>query len=429
MTITSTRNDGGERMALRRALALMLAVTPLAGCDMDRLLESEAPTRLEAERLQSPTQAGLLLNGAIADFECAHGAFVAGSALMGDELEDAQLAAAVWDWDRRSFNANPGGAYGTNVCNAQLFGVYTPLATARWTADNLLNRLTTEWTDQQVAKRDSMIASAAVYAGFSLAEMGMILCSAAIDAGPEMSSTELFRAAEERFTRAIAAATAANTPTLRNAALAGRARVRLYLDNNAGAAEDARQVPAGFVFNATAADVSDSRRWNRIFHFVNFSRFHMVEEQSRNLTTGGVADPRTRSTQTADRALDGRPAVVQNKYASRASPLPITRYEEAQLILAEIEGGQTAINVINALRAPHGLPQVSAAEAANLQNTLLEERRRELWLEGQRMYDIRRFNLPQAPAPGTPFAKGGVYGSTLCLPLPDVERFNNPSIS
>ena len=112
-----------------------------------------------------------------------------------------------------------------------------------------------------------------------------------------------------------------------------------------------------------------------------------------------------------------------------ASPLPITRYEEAQLILAEIEGGQTAINVINALRAPHGLPQVSAAEAANLQNTLLEERRRELWLEGQRMYDIRRFNLPQAPAPGTPFAKGGVYGGTLCLPLPDVERFNNPSIS
>jgi hypothetical protein len=406
----------------------MLAATPLAGCDVDRLLESEAPTRLEAERLRSPTQAGLLLNGVIADFECAHGAFVAGSALMGDELEDAQLAAAVWDWDRRSFNAAPGGAYGTNICSGQIFGVYTPLSTARWAADNLLNRLTTDWADQQVPGRDSLIASAAVYAGFSLAEMGMIMCSAAIDEGPEMSSTELFRAAEDRFTRAIAAADAANTPILRNAALAGRARVRLYLDNKAGAAEDARLVPPGFVFNATSSD-DVARRWNRIFHFVNFSRFHMVEAQSRNLTTGGVADPRTQTTQTADRAVDGRPAVVQNKYASRASPMPITRYEEAQLILAEIEGGQTAINVINALRAPHGLPQVSAAEAANLQNTLLEERRRELWLEGQRMYDIRRFNLPQAPAPGTPFAKGGVYGGTLCLPLPDVERFNNPSIS
>jgi hypothetical protein len=86
------------------------------------------------------------------------------------------------------------------------------------------------------------------------------------------------------------------------------------------------------------------------------------------------------------------------------------------------------VDVINALRARAGLPRFAGGDAAAVSRELVEERRRELWLEGQRLYDIRRFSLPLVPATGTPFAKGGSYGTTTCLPLPDVERFNNPSI-
>jgi hypothetical protein len=73
---------------------------------------------------------------------------------------------------------------------------------------------------------------------------------------------------------------------------------------------------------------------------------------------------------------------------------------------------------------------MSAAEQADIQGTLIEERRRELWLEGQRFYDINRFQsrITLTPATGTTFLKGGTYGPTRCLPLPDVERFNNPCI-
>jgi hypothetical protein len=413
--------------SIRRWLALIAVVPSLVACDWDELLESSRPSTIEAEKLEGPEVASLLVNGAVADFDCAHGAFVAGSALMGDELEDAQLAAAVWDWDRRTFNLSPSGAYGTNICNAQIFGVYTPLSTARWSADNILKKLE-GWTDQQVPNRQALIATAAVYAGFSLAELGMIMCSAAIDVGPEMTSAQLFTEAEARFTKAIAAATTVTRLDLLHAALAGRARVRLYLGNKTGAATDARAVPSNFVFNSTTADEATGRRWNRVFHFVNFSRFHMVEAQSRNLTTGGVPDPRTSVTVTTARTVDGRFAVVQNKYATLASPLPITRYAEAQLILAEAELGQTAVDVINALRARHSLPPVSSAEQQNLQQTIIEERRRELWLEGQRLYDINRFELPLIPAPDAPYPKGAQYGTTVCLPLPDVERFNNPNI-
>jgi hypothetical protein len=416
------------RWSTGRVILLAIGLAPVAACNPDDLLESERPSTLEAEDVAGPANATLLVNGAVADFECAHGAFVAASGLMGDELEDAQLAAAVWSYDRRDFGTQPGGQYGTGTCNAQLFGVYRPLATARWSADNAIKNLD-DWTDQQVPNRQALIATAATYAGFSLLEMGMLMCSAAIDVGPEMQSDELFREAEKRFDRAIAEATTSNRADLRNAATAGRARVRLYLGNKSGAAADARTIPAGFVFNARAEDVSESRRWNRVFHFVNFSRFHMVAAASQNLTTGGVSDPRTRVTVTSARAVDGRPSVVQNKYASNSSPLPITRYEEMQLIIAEAEGGQTAVGIINALRAKAGVPAVSGAEAANIQQTIIEERRRELFLEGQRMYDIRRFNIALTPPPGAGFPKGGSYGNTMCLPLPDIERFNNPNIS
>jgi hypothetical protein len=61
---------------------------------------------------------------------------------------------------------------------------------------------------------------------------------------------------------------------------------------------------------------------------------------------------------------------------------------------------------------------------------VIDERRRELFLQSQRFYDINRFNLPLVPAPGTSYGyKGGLYGDMRCFPLPDVERLNNPTLS
>jgi hypothetical protein len=58
-----------------------------------------------------------------------------------------------------------------------------------------------------------------------------------------------------------------------------------------------------------------------------------------------------------------------------------------------------------------------------------DERRRELFLESHRLYDTIRFNLPLIPAAGAPFHAGGNYGNQKCLPLPDIERINNPNLS
>lgn len=408
-------------------LAGLLAVGA-AACDVDSLLEVDAPSQMPADRLENPRNAALLVNGAVADFECAYGAFVVVMGVMSDELVDAQLGAAAWFYDRRDAGLNPGSAYGTSGCeSAQTPGVYRPLSTARWSADNALSYLE-GWTDAEVTNRGALAARAALYAGFSYNLLGMAMCSAAIDGGPEVTSTALLQSAEARFSTALQLASSAGLTDVATAARAGRARVRLYLGDQTGARSDAEQVPLSFVFNATASQ-DNTRRYNRVFHSNILTRNYGVEAQSRGITTGGVEDPRTRTVSAGTNANDGTPLWNQQKYTDYATALPVVTGGEMALIRAEIQGGQEAVNLINTLRDRHGLPHFQGGTEAEIRQALVEERRRELWLQGHRQYDIARFNVPLVPAPGTPYPKGGTYGSTTCLPLPDVERFNNPNIS
>jgi hypothetical protein len=81
-------------------------------------------------------------------------------------------------------------------------------------------------------------------------------------------------------------------------------------------------------------------------------------------------------------------------------------------------------------RSGVGLPPYSGpTDAASVQAYLISERSRELFLEGQHFWDINRFNLPLDPAVGTPYpGKGGTYADLRCMPLPDIERINNPNL-
>jgi hypothetical protein len=116
--------------------------------------------------------------------------------IISDEFSDAQLGAAQWPYDRRDANLQPGSIYGTSGCaSAQGPGIYSPLAVARWSADNAYRALD-GFTDQQVARRDSLMAAAALFSGYSLAHLGMSMCSAALDLGPEITSQQLFAEAE-----------------------------------------------------------------------------------------------------------------------------------------------------------------------------------------------------------------------------------------
>jgi hypothetical protein len=416
---------------LAMTAAVLSVAASVTACNTDQLLNVKAPDRVPAETLDNPAQAALIVNGAVADFECAYASYDLAQAIMSDEFSDAQLGAASWSYDRRDFSSSPGGIYGGNGCtSSQNPGIYTPLSTARWQADNALTKLNT-WSVEEVgSNRTSLIAQSALYAGFSYSSLGMIMCTAAFDLGAPVDQQAMFALAEDRFTQAINAATqAGGMDSVLNAALVGRARVRLFQGNTAGAIDDAEMVPAGFAYYATYAS-DQSRRYNRVYSGTTQFGDYTVAPVSRNIETEGVVDPRSAVRDDPTNAADPDEDIWGvKKYTGDDTPIRIASYDEARLILAEATGGPGAVPFINDLRGDYGVPAYSGAtDAASIQALIEHERRVTLFAEGFRQYDIQRFDIPQVPVAGTPFPKGGFYGTTTCLPLPDIERFNNPNV-
>lgn len=411
----------------------LLGVT-LTGCNaLDNLINVEAADRIVAEVLETPANAPTLMAGAVGDFECAFASYVLAAGTTADEFMVTDGLTAQELYDRRVFEPRGlGAAYAQSTCSTRFegtVGIYRPLSTARWQADNLL-RLLDSWTDEQVPNRSFLIAKAAAYAGYSYLLLGESMCEASFDLGPRQNSQQILALADERFTRAMQVATAINNTEFLNMARVGRARTRLNLGRKADAAADARLVPDGYVKLATRS-TANPRRENFV-HSDGLGNLYTIDPQFRNVRYQGVADPRVPVVNTG-RVVAGvnLPVWSQTKYPTRGSPLPIARWAEAQLIVAEAEldagNLQAAVNIINTLHARAGLPAFASTDANVIRAQLLYERAAELFLESHRFGDIRRYNLPLIPAPGVQYHAGGTYGDARCYPYPGIEIDNNPN--
>ena len=412
-----------ERLALIGLVGLSAGTV---GCG---LLDVQTQTQITEEALQNPANAQLIVNGAVSDFECALGAYVVGMGLLSDEFESAGGAALFFDWDRRTQEASSGTyAVGNCLASQVSLGTYRPISTARYTADNALTLLN-GWTDAQVPDRKGLIATALAYGGYSRILLGEGFCSAAIDQGPELTPAQVFALAEAKFTEAIAAATAAGKPDLARMATVGRARARLNLGKLAEAGQDAGGIPVAFVWNANY-NAAAFRSQNQLTNMHFRTNGMIVSAPFRNLTFGGVADPRLKVADAGRPSADPtRRLWLTSKYPLQDSPIALATGVEAQLILAEAVGGQTAVGIINALHTRVGLPATFAStDPAVIKNQIIDERSREFFADGHRSYDILRYNLPLNPAAGTVHPQGGNYGNQRCLPLPDIERNNNPNL-
>lgn len=435
-----TTNPMNPMLRLRRspfAAALVCALTfTTAACDVSDLLEVDPVDTVPAEGLTTPANAELLVNGAIADFECAFGGYVALSAVIAGEMTDATPTASRWPADRRRFDTPSDEAqYATAACTG--LGTYVPLSTARWSAENILTALQ-GWTEQELADfgfdREELIAKAAVYAGYSYVLMAEGFCSMAIDLSAEMTPDQVFQRALDHFETAVAAAQAAGLDDILNLARVGQARAYRGLNDGAAAVAAAQQVPAGFVYEVDTS-VDFSVRNNRIFAQNGPPPLGgtalSVGEEYRAFQHYGVDDPRVAVSEFQGMDDDGlTPLYYQLKYDELDAPIRLASYDEAQLIIAEFQGGTTAESIISDFHAAAGLPAVdfSGLSAEQILEHVIEERQAVLWLEGHRFEDVERFDLTRIPAVGAEHRKGLTYGDARCFPLPDVEIRNNPNV-
>jgi hypothetical protein len=421
---TSTSAISPARKRARTAIVggLIGSLVVLGACR--GILSVDLPTRVSAGVLDDPSFAPTMVQGAIADFECAYTNYSAATGLLTDELIESTGFIAWFSWDLRripSSNFSLGG----NTCTGAGYGVYTPLQTARFSASDSYRRIKA-FADAAVPNKTSLLATAAAYEGYSLTLLGEGFCQMAIDGGPMITPAQTLALAETRFTDAMQLATTAGNAPILNLATLGRARVRLDQGNKAGADADAKLSPQGFVLNATY-DAAAERHRNRVYvdNFVNL--YTSVDPRYRNLMFGGVADPRVPTKNAARLGNDGVTQLWQQlRYAAETSPMAIATWNEAQLIIAEAEGGQAAVDAINRLHTAAGLPPFSSTDDATTLAQVYEERRRELFLTGHRINDMLRLNIPFDTGAD---AKGQPFGTTTCLPLPDVETLNNPNIT
>ncbi len=417
-------------ISARRA-AFAFAIVGITACNS--LLEVDNPGSVPAESLSDPALVPALAAAALQTLQCGVIQYAATAGMLSGEYLNANGFVDNHPWEWRGvveIKGAPGSCnYGRGTT---AMGFYTPLQQARFQLDDAFNRLD-KFTDAEVPSRALLMAQMRAYAGYAILLLGEGMCEMTMDNGPKMTREQVWAAAEERFTDAITRATAVNDQSILNMARVGRARARLNLKKLTESAADANAVPSGFVRNAEFTEGGAAQRENRIYNLTIRNDYLSVSVPYRNLTVNGVPgnvpDPRVKVRDAAKRANDGiTPLFQQQKFIAQlgGTPHPIASWNEAQLIYAEAVGGQQGFDAINRVRTANGVPVLTGPVPTGQAFTdlVLEERRRQLFSEGQRYGDMLRYNLPFTKGLTL---KGNTYSDLTCVPLPDVETRNNPN--
>lgn len=394
--------------------AAAAAALGAAACDMS----VTNPGPLQDEALNTPSAVPALVNGMSGDLSFALGTYLSVNTVMTDELNEAGNYAAQQQFVR--------GTITPDMVN----GDWARMQTARWVAEQGLARMKTVLGSAFETNADT--PRAYLYAGFANRLLGENVCTAVIDGGAPQSDTVYFVRAESLFTRAYTIATALKNTNVANAALAGRASVRAWQGNWTGAVADAALVPPSFVYNAIfgtgtprenldIANETQNRReltvWGRPWNRADArTPWDTVKASNGALMTG----------------QDGKTIFFrQQKYRTLSSPVPLAKGTEMLLLRAEAalrsDDVSGAVALMNQARTAAGVtaPLTPAPATAAAAWTALEfERGATLWLEGRRLWDLRRWNAATGPAHNT-----FLDGRDKCVPISQNELASNPNLN
>ena len=379
-----------KTMKLIQPLGALFLCAVLAMTACDQLLEVQNPGQVPEDALTGEGALPTLVNGVYGDLQDAFDAVVRYGGLFSDELAHSGSFPTSRQIDDRVIVPD----------NTELLAFFTDLMTARFTGDQAVERIREALGAD--AASSALFAEALMLTGFARVLIADNFCEATIDAGPALPSQTFYEQAEALFSEAITVATAAGTGTgqstsaanILSTALVGRARVRLALGDNAGAAADADQVPATFQYLILYTDNNDRER-NELVTFTVARREYSIGQPYWNdpLIPQCSAHPSATvpacafQTEGALGPDNETPLFVQLKYPDRAADIPLATGVHAGFIAREARGEDV------------GAEKASAT-----------------FLEGLRLGDLRRRN--------DPFLEGGQQ----CFPIPQREIDTNPNL-
>ena len=460
---TAGRAHKHRTSSLDLVLVAVLAVT-LGACGS--LLEVDLPGSVTADALDDPALAETLIRTVVGDFECG--------------LVDHWYAGQWTEEFLNTSGGRPNALIGSRAILGEVYADPCDSGTGPiWTIyqvpiqDAVLAIELIEGFDQAdvATNKDLLIATAHLYEGFAIELLAETFCAVTLLNGPALSRTEASAQAEARFDQVIASAAPASAELddLIAAALIGRARAKLFQGDMVGVIADASdaRIPVGFELEATY-DLSPGRRNNRLAERNNNAASMIPHRDYLDLTikadgtltiADGAPDPRVSISLTGDGIeADGPRGVlkyrIQNKFPDEDSEITFASWREAITMLGEADPAMTVAH-INTLRSmSDGLgdfiddtawpltPYVDGGAVAN-RATIVEERRRELWMQGNQAGDKLRWEASGDLTPntvvgrdvndlGTDWETVNEYGEPMdtgrCLTVPRLEVLANENL-
>lgn len=474
-------------------LALTITTIGLAACDLD----VESPATVDIESLDSENSIEALWSGMLAQVshlatgKAGPGGFFTFGALRTDELVHSGLPEQFPHLRPISDGA---------PIDPDLEGIgqlWDQSMLTRYVVDFGVERageIYEKYKDDPLSKvrdrvtRDRMRAFA--WGGIAYRILGDNLCEAVIDGGPREPHTLFYERGLEILDEGIAFAEANDVIEVDQlgvrSAYAARAQIRMMMGDWDGAVADAAMVETGFTGLRTGhTTVEPNRRQYNWLRFLDHLANPFADANGgagRNMTLWGTPFLEWGYNVTADTGNDirvtysthktnanphrefggddRRPWFRQDKYLSNtgASVFRLATGAEMRLIEAEarlLNGDwQGAVDKINELREwwndiaggrlerdGHPLPLVSANSEEEAWELLMKERGIELWLEGRRLPDMRRWSVTPGHVPFEVVREAvgedpeddlrrnvlDIAGD-FCIPIGATERRLNPNL-
>lgn len=326
-------------------------------------------------------------------------------------------------------------------------GMWSSVQNARWVSEDAIRRF------EEVSADPEILAEAHLWSGFAHRLAGETFCEAVFDAGAAEPREAFLERALERFT----AAATSSDQTVRAAAIAARASVHASLGDWSSAVADAAQIPDDFVFRAPFS--SDEPNQNNFIAFYSANapyRVHSVWNTPNEQYYLDTGDPRVAWDQDPSYpygevqrpGIGNVPWYFQLKYTDLGDDVNLVsglemRLIEAEAILTESPGDwPEAMALINAVRTRNvsettgvALDPWPASSAEEAWTRLRRERGIELWLEGRRLNDMRRWEETGAPGEMHPLEDASNPDTyldpdrQLCVPISQDELETNPNFT
>jgi len=405
-------------------LALLGALPSLGGCN---LLKVEAPGHITDTSLDKPDAFPSLVNGMAFDL-----------AQANDNVAEIESMASgeVWHGGSYDWGKIPRGI----ILPEDVDGAWEALEQAQWVSDDGLDRMSKVLGPDEV-NQNKLMAEANLYGGFSDRLFGEMACQVVIDSGAPQPNTVEFDRAIDKFTNAITIGQTVGDNDIVTAAYGGRASVRAWKGDWAGAVDDAKQVPIDFEYDAILNAAANNQN---TLAYETHARYEYTIWNT--LFANHYGDPRapwdtvfTAAGAVARGANGQDPMYQQQKYKDVNDDFPLTKGTEMLVLRAEaaLRNGPDialATTLLDSARAFYKMPALAASSMATIDSawaTLRYERAATTFLENRHLWDVRRFYDETGPAHDNFLKVMAVDSSSVrdgCIPISKEEANSNPNI-